>query len=88
VVEAVRTVVVRSEQLPRRTFRIFVELEGMYRNVVEQLVLYAVNNGVTKFTRLRLRDIARSGPSTLSCPHTTHTRPARTPRRGPTRSLG
>jgi transposase len=53
VVEAVRTVVVRSEQLPRRTFRIFVELEGMYRNVVEQLVLYAVNSGITKFTRLK-----------------------------------
>jgi len=25
----------------------------MYRNIVEQLVLYAVNNGITKFTRLR-----------------------------------
>jgi IS605 OrfB family transposase len=59
-VEAVRTVVVRSEQLPRRTFRAFVELEGMYRNMVEQLVLYAVNNGITKFTRLkaeRYRDV-------------------------------
>ena len=43
--EVTRTVVVRSEQLPRRAFRIFVELEGMYRNIVEQLVLYAVNNG-------------------------------------------
>jgi len=53
VVEAVRTVVVRSVPLPRRTFRIFVELEGMYRNIVEQLVLYAVNNNITKFTRLR-----------------------------------
>jgi IS605 OrfB family transposase len=53
VVEAVRTVVVRSEQLPRRTFRIFVELEGMYRNMVEQLVLHAVNSGITKFTRLK-----------------------------------
>jgi IS605 OrfB family transposase len=52
-VEAVRTVVVRSEQLPRRTFRALVELEGMYRNLVEQLVLYAVNNGITKFTRLK-----------------------------------
>ena len=52
-VEAVRTVVVRSVPLPRRTFRIFVELEGMYRNIVEQLVLYAVNNDITKFTRLR-----------------------------------
>jgi IS605 OrfB family transposase len=39
--------------LPRRAFRIFVELEGMYRNIVEQLVLYAVNNGITKFTRLK-----------------------------------
>jgi len=51
--EVTRTVVVRSEPLPRRTFRIFVELEGMYRNMVEQLVLYAVNNGITKFTRLK-----------------------------------
>jgi len=39
--------------LPRRAFRIFVELEGMYRNMVEQLVLYAVNNNITKFTRLK-----------------------------------
>jgi len=51
--EVTRTVVVRSEQLPKRIFRIFVELEGMYRNIVEQLVLYAVNNGITKFTRLK-----------------------------------
>ncbi len=51
--EVTRTVVVRSERLPRRTFRVFVELEGMYRNMVEQLVLYAVDNNITKFTRLR-----------------------------------
>ena len=51
--EAVRTVVVRSVPLPRRAFKVFVELEGMYRNMVEQLVLHAVNNGITKFTRLR-----------------------------------
>ena len=51
--EVIRTVTIRSEKLPRRTFRIFVELEGMYRNIVEQLVLYAVNNNVTKFTRLK-----------------------------------
>ncbi len=51
--EAVRTVVVRSAPLPRRAFKVFVELEGMYRNLVEQLVLYAVNNGITKFTRLK-----------------------------------
>jgi transposase, IS605 OrfB family, central region len=51
--EVTRTVVVRSAPLPRRAFRIFVELEGMYRNIVELLVLYAVNNGITKFTRLK-----------------------------------
>ncbi len=51
--EVTRTVVVRSTPLPRRAFRIFAELEGMYRNMVEQLVLYAVNNNVTKFTRLK-----------------------------------
>jgi IS605 OrfB family transposase len=51
--EVTRTVVVRSERLPRRAFKIFVELEGMYRNIVEQLVLYAVDNNITKFTRLR-----------------------------------
>jgi len=51
--EVTRTVIVRSAPLPRRTFRIFVELEGMYRNMVEQQVLYAVDNGITKFTRLK-----------------------------------
>ena len=59
-VEAIRTVVVRSALLPRRTFRAFVELEGMYRNMVEQLVLHAVNDNITKFTRLkaeRYRDV-------------------------------
>jgi hypothetical protein len=51
--EATRTVVVRSTPLPRKLFRVFVELEGMYRNMVEQLVLYAVRNGITSFTRLK-----------------------------------
>ena len=51
--EVTRTVIVRSAPLPRRAFKVFVELEGMYRNMVEQLVLYAVDNGITKFTRLR-----------------------------------
>jgi len=51
--EVTRTVTVRSERLPRRTFKVFVELEGMYRNTVEQLVLYAVDNNITKFTRLK-----------------------------------
>jgi len=53
VVEVTRTVVVESAQLPRKVFRIFVELEGMYRNMVEQLVLYAVRNELTSFTRLK-----------------------------------
>ena len=48
-----RTVVVRSAKLPRKVFRVFVELEGMYRNMVEQLVLYAVKNNVKSFTRLK-----------------------------------
>jgi len=53
VVEVTRTVVIKSAQLPRKVFRIFVELEGMYRNMVEQLVLYAVGNGITSFTKLK-----------------------------------
>ena len=51
--ELIRTVVVKSTPLPRKLFRVFVELEGMYRNMVEQLVLYAVKNGITSFTRLK-----------------------------------
>jgi IS605 OrfB family transposase len=51
--EVTRTVIVRSAPLPKRTFRAFVELEGMYRNMVEQLVLYAVGNNIAKFTRLK-----------------------------------
>ena len=51
--EVTRTVIVKSIPLPRKLFRVFVELEGMYRNMVEQLVLYAVRNGITSFTRLK-----------------------------------
>jgi transposase len=51
--EVTRTVVVRSAPLPRRLFRVFVELEAMYRNMVEQLVLYAVRNKLTSFTKLK-----------------------------------
>jgi IS605 OrfB family transposase len=53
VVEVTRTVVVRSAPLPRKVFSVFAELEGMYRNMVEQLVLHAVRNGVSSFTRLK-----------------------------------
>ncbi|OYT55717.1 MAG: transposase [Desulfurococcales archaeon ex4484_217_2] len=48
-----RTVIVRSIKLPRKMFRVFVELEGMYRNMVEQLVMYAVRNSIRSFTKLR-----------------------------------
>jgi len=48
-----RTVIVRSIKLPREIFKVFVELEGMYRNMVEQLVLYAVRNNIKSFTRLK-----------------------------------
>jgi hypothetical protein len=51
--EVTRTVIVKSTPLPRKLFRVFVELEGMYRNMVEQLVLYAVRNGITSFTKLK-----------------------------------
>jgi len=52
-VRVTRTVIVRSIKLPRRVFRVFVELEGMYRNLVEQLTMYAVSSNVKSFTRLR-----------------------------------
>jgi putative transposase len=51
--EVSRTVVVKSTPLPRKLFRVFVKLEGMYRNMVEQLVLYAMKSGVTSFTKLK-----------------------------------
>jgi len=48
-----RTVIVKSVKLSRRAFRVFVELEGMYRNMVEQLTIYAVSNNIRCFTRLK-----------------------------------
>ena len=48
-----RTVIVNSTRLPRKVFSVFVELEGMYRNMVEQLTMYAVSSGITSFTRLK-----------------------------------
>ena len=50
----VRTVIVRSIKLPRKVFRVFVELEGMYRNMVEQLTMYAVRSKVKSFTKLKV----------------------------------
>ncbi len=48
-----RTVVVKSVKLPRKLFRVFVELEGMYRNMVEQLVFYAIENSIKSFIKLK-----------------------------------
>jgi len=48
-----RTVIVRSILLPRKTFRVFVELEGMYRNMVEQLAIYAARNDISSFIKLK-----------------------------------
>ena len=67
--EVTRTVVVKSAPLPRRVFRVFAELEGMYRSMVEQLALFTVRNNLASFTRLKalkyreLRVLYRSPPT-------------------------
>ena len=48
-----RAVIVRSIPLPRRMFRAFVELEGMYRNIVEQLAMFSASNNIKSFTKLK-----------------------------------
>jgi len=48
-----RTVIVKNIKLPKRIFKVFIELEGMYHNMVEQLVIYAVRNTIRSFTRLK-----------------------------------
>ena len=48
-----RTVIARSIKLPRKVFRVFVKLEGIYRNMVKQLVMHVVRNNVKSFTRLK-----------------------------------
>ncbi|BBE42731.1 hypothetical protein NAS2_1343 [Conexivisphaera calida] len=48
-----RTVVVRSARLPGRTLDILAELRGMYRDMVELLVQYAVENEMTSFMLLK-----------------------------------
>jgi len=52
-VKVTRTVIVRSAKLPGKLFRMLVELEEMYRNMVEQLVMYAIRNNIRSFTRLK-----------------------------------
>ena len=51
--EVTRTVILKSSPMPRKVFRVFVELEGMYRNMVEQLTMFAVWSSTTSFTRLK-----------------------------------
>jgi len=53
VIRTTRTVIVRSIPLPRKVFRVFIELEGMYRNMVEQLTIYAVRSNIDSFTMLK-----------------------------------
>ena len=66
---AVRTVIVKSTRLPRKAFRVLLELEGIYRNMVEQLTIYAVSNNIKSFTKLRasryreMRDVYPQLPS-------------------------
>ena len=48
-----RTVIVKGARLSRKMFKALIELEGMYRNMVEQLVMYAVRNNIRSFTRLK-----------------------------------
>ena len=52
-IRVTRTVIVKSVKLPKKAFKVFVELEGMYRNTVEQLVMDAVKNDVRSFIKLR-----------------------------------
>ena len=40
----VRTVVLKSEKLPKKVFKTFIELEGMYREMLIQTTLFAVQN--------------------------------------------
>jgi len=51
--EATKTVVVKSAPLPRKVFKVFIELESMYRNMVEQLTIFTVRSSITSFTRLK-----------------------------------
>ncbi|AMM54796.1 RNA-guided endonuclease InsQ/TnpB family protein [Pyrococcus kukulkanii] len=51
-----RTVVLKSEKLPKKIFRVFVELEGMYREMLIQLLPYAVENEVTSYIMLKAKN--------------------------------
>jgi len=48
-----RTVVVRSIGFLRKASRVFVKLEGMCRNIVEQLAIYAARSNIKSFAKLK-----------------------------------
>jgi len=70
-IRVTRTVIVRSIRLSRKVFRVFVELEGMYRNMVEQLVMYAVRSKVKSFTKLKALKYREMRTYILNYLHTT-----------------
>ncbi|MGC9088473.1 MAG: RNA-guided endonuclease TnpB family protein, partial [Conexivisphaera sp.] len=48
-----RTVIVRSARLPREAYATLLELQAMYRDMLESLVPYAVENDIKSFTALK-----------------------------------
>jgi putative transposase len=51
--ELIRTVVVPSTKLTEKKFRVFKELEELYRQVLIELVDYSFRNNIDSFTRLK-----------------------------------
>ena len=63
--ELIRTVVVPSVKLSERKFKIFKELEELYRQVLIELVDYGFRNNIDSFTRLKrdkYRELRRRFP--------------------------
>ena len=66
-----RTVIVESVKLARKVFRVFVELGDAYRNIVEQLTMYAVRSNIRSFIGLKalkyqeMRNLYPHLPSTI-----------------------
>ena len=50
-----KTVVLKTEKLPKKVFKIFTELEGIYREMILQTVLFAVRNEITSFVKLKAK---------------------------------
>ena len=72
--ELVRTVAVPSVELTERKFRVFKELEELYRQVLIELVDYGFRNNIDSFTRLKrdnYRELRRRLPQLPS--HYVHT---------------